>query len=30
MKTLILLLYWPLVATLTALLSVSLFRRGVR
>jgi|SRR5208283_778253 MFS family permease len=30
MKTLILLLYWPLVATLTALLSVWLFRRGVR
>ncbi len=30
MKALILLLYWPLVATLIALLSVWLFRRGVR
>jgi hypothetical protein len=30
MKTLILLLYWPLVATLIALLSAGLFRRGVR
>ena len=30
MKTLIMLLYWPVVATLIALLSVWLFRRGVR